>query len=321
LATTYVLDSNVLLSDPEAIHAFPGAGVVIPGVVIEEIDAKKYGLDGTAYNARQVARQLDLLRSGRSLKEPVPLDNGSTLRVELNHRSLDCLRDHFPEVNNDNRLLAVALNLHREAQARDPHGRVVLVSQDAIVRIKADALGLNAEDYLAPENRITAGIYTGYEEVEVDPGLVDRFYLSRQLPLAEIPRQLQPHQYVILKSYGSSQSAIGRCDSEGQVLLPLNLSGNNIWGISPRNVQQKMALDLLLDSSIPQQYPPGDHHRPRRYRQNPSRPGRRPAPDPGRGGLPETAHRPACRPPGPRHRLSPGNQRRKAASLDAAHLR
>jgi PhoH-like ATPase len=251
LATTYVLDSNVLLSDPEAIHAFPGAGVVIPGVVIEEIDAKKYGLDGTAYNARQVARQLDLLRSGRSLKEPVPLDNGSTLRVELNHRSLDCLRDHFPEVNNDNRLLAVALNLHREAQARDPHGRVVLVSQDAIVRIKADALGLNAEDYLAPENRITAGIYTGYEEVEVDPGLVDRFYLSRQLPLAEIPRQLQPHQYVILKSYGSSQSAIGRCDSEGQVLLPLNLSGNNIWGISPRNVQQKMALDLLLDSSIP----------------------------------------------------------------------
>ncbi|BCV20249.1 PhoH family protein [Moorella sp. Hama-1] len=251
MATIYVLDSNVLLSDPGALYSFPGAEVVIPGVVIEEIDAKKYGLDGTAYNARQVARQLDLFRAGRGLKEPVPLDNGGTLRVELNHRSLDCLREYFPEVNNDNRLLSVALNLQLEAREQDPPGQVVLVSQDAIVRIKADALGLAAEDYQAPDNKIPPGSYTGYEEVEVDPGLVDRFYCFRELPAEACPRELQPNQYVILKSYGSSQSAIGRYDAASNLLLPLAPTGNTIWGISPRNVQQKMALDLLLDRDIP----------------------------------------------------------------------
>lgn len=251
VATIYVLDSNVLLSDPQAIHAFPGAEVVIPGVVIEEIDAKKYGLDGTAYNARQVARQLDLYRAAGSLKETVPLDNGGTLRVELNHRSLDCLRDHFPEINNDNRLLAVALNLQQEARQQDPPGQVVLVSQDAIVRIKADALGLAAEDYQAQDNKIIPDSYTGYEEVEVEPGLIDRFYCYRELPAAELPLELQPNQYIILKSYGSPQSAIARYNHERSLLLPLAPAGNSIWGISPRNVQQKMALDLLLDRNIP----------------------------------------------------------------------
>lgn len=251
MATIYVLDSNVLLSDPQAIHAFPGAEVVIPGVVIEEIDAKKYGLDGTAYNARQVARQLDLYRAAGGLKEPVRLDNGGTLRVELNHRSLDCLRDYFPEINNDNRLLAVALNLQQEARKQDPPGQVVLVSQDAIVRIKANALGLAAEDYQTPDNKIIPSSYTGYAEVEVDPSLVDRFYCCRELPAAELPLELQPNQYVLLKGYGSSQSAIARYNHERNLLLPLAPTGNSVWGISPRNVQQKMALDLLLDRNIP----------------------------------------------------------------------
>jgi PhoH-like ATPase len=96
LADIYVLDSNVLLTDPQAIYQFPEAEVVIPGVVIEEIDAKKNGGDGTAYNARQVARQLDFLRQQGSLHQPTPLGNGGLLRVELNHRSLDLLLD--PEI-------------------------------------------------------------------------------------------------------------------------------------------------------------------------------------------------------------------------------
>jgi PhoH-like ATPase len=124
LADIYVLDSNVLLTDPHAIYEFPEAEVVIPGVVIEEIDAKKHGCDGTAYNARQVARQLDSLRQHGSLHQSTPLGNGGLLRVELNHRSLDMLRDHFPEVNNDNRLLAVALNLQLEESEKE-HPKVL----------------------------------------------------------------------------------------------------------------------------------------------------------------------------------------------------
>ena len=118
MADIYILDSNVLLADPHAIYKFPETEVVIPGVVIEEIDAKKRGCDGTAYNARQLARHLESLRQHGSLHQPTPLGNGGLLRVELNHRSLDMLRDHFPEVNNDNRLLAVALNLQLEGAGR-----------------------------------------------------------------------------------------------------------------------------------------------------------------------------------------------------------
>jgi PhoH-like ATPase len=249
LADIYVLDSNVLLSDPHAIYEFPEAEVVIPGVVIEEIDAKKHGGDGTAYNARQVARQLDSLRQHGSLHQPTPLSNGGLLRVELNHRSLDLLRDHFPEINNDNRLLAVALNLQLEENGKEHPKSVALVSQDAIVRIKADALGLTAEEYSGASP--TPILYAGYEEAVIDPGLVDRFFFNRELNAAELSVGLHPNQYVILKAPGSSQSGLGRYCAENGLVLPLRHGNNPVWGISPRNVQQKIALDLLLDPEIP----------------------------------------------------------------------
>lgn len=250
MSSIYVLDTNVLLSDPQAIYAFGEAEVVIPGVVIEEIDAKKYGFDGTAHNARQIARQLDVLRSGGSLKDPIPLENNGTLRVELNHRSLDCLRDNFPEINNDNRLLAVALNIQREEQEKTPAREVVLVSQDAMVRIKADALGLAAEDYLVLTQETAPTRYTGYAELEVESGLIDRFYCSHELPAADLPAQLYPNQFVILKSAGSSQSAIGCHNCRDNSLSLIAPSTGSVWGITPRNVQQRMVMHLLLDKNV-----------------------------------------------------------------------
>jgi PhoH-like ATPase len=249
LADINILDSNVLLTDPQAIFKFPETEVVIPGVVIEEIDSKKRGCDGTAYNARQVARHLDSLRQQGSLHQPIPLGNGGLLRVELNHRSLDMLRDHFPEVNNDNRLLAVALNLQQEESGKEHPRTVALVSQDAIVRIKADALGLTTQEYFGESPAPI--LYAGYEEVVIDPDLVDRFYFNRELSASELSVSLQPNQYVILKSPGSSQSGLGRYNAENGLILPLRHWGGPVWGINPRNVQQKMALDLLLDPEIP----------------------------------------------------------------------
>jgi PhoH-like ATPase len=249
LADIYILDSNVLLTDPNAIFKFPETEVVIPGVVIEEVDSKKGGCDGTAYNARQVARHLDSLRQHGSLHQPTPLGNGGMLRVELNHRSLDMLRDHFPEINNDNRLLAVALNLQQEESGKEHPRTVTLVSQDAIVRIKADALGLPTQEYSGESPAPI--LYAGYEEAVIDPGLVDRFYFNRELKATELSLALHPNQYVILKAPGSSQSGLGRYCPGNELILPLRQGNNPVWGINPRNVHQKMALDLLLDPEIP----------------------------------------------------------------------
>ena len=239
MADIYVLDSNVLLTDPQAIFKFPGAEVVIPTVVIEEIDGKKQGCDGTAYNARQVARHLDSLRQHGSLHQPTPLGNGGMLRVELNHRSLDLLRDHFSEVNNDNRLLAVALNLQLEENGKEQPGIVTIVSQDAIVRIKADALGLPTREY--PHEGPAPILYAGYEEMVIDPGLVDRFYFDRELSAAELDASLQPNQYVILKSPGSSQSGPRTLQRRKRPRPASALRMQPGLGIIPRNVQQKMA--------------------------------------------------------------------------------
>lgn len=249
--TIYVLDSNVLLSDPEAIYSFPESEVVIPSVVIEEIDSKKHGIHGTAFNARQVARHLDLLRKTQGFKGPVCLENASTLRVELNHRSLECLRSYFSEPSNDNRLLAVVLNIHEEEMTKESPKRVVLVSQDAFVRIKADAMGLETEDYQPRGDDQDESDYTGWVNLEVEQTVIEGFYSNGVISASVLERNLEPNQYVVLKCVDSTQSAVGRYDAENKQLRLVISSNKSVWGIKPRNVQQKMAIDLLLDNSIP----------------------------------------------------------------------
>ncbi|NPV91855.1 MAG: PhoH family protein [Firmicutes bacterium] len=249
--TVYVLDSNVLLSDPDAIYSFPESEVVIPSVVIEEIDSKKHGINGTAFNARQVARHLDHLRKTQGFKGPVYLENESTLRVELNHRSLECLRSYFSEPSNDNRLLAVALNIQAEETAKEVPGRVVLVSQDAFVRIKADALGLETEDYQPHDGVRDESDYTGWANLEVEQAVIEDLYSNGVISAGVLERILEPNQYVILKCAESTQSAIGRYSEENRQLQLMVSSNKTIWGIKPRNVQQRMAIDLLLDNSVP----------------------------------------------------------------------
>src|SRR5690606_16977344 len=148
LGKIYVLDTNVLLQDPRAIFSFDDNEVVIPAVVLEEVDSKKRYMDEIGRNARQVSKLIDNMRQTGKLHEKIQLETGGTMRIELNHRSFHELQDIFIEKTNDNRILAVAKNLSLEEQSKENGKQVILVSKDALVRVKADALGLQAEDFL-----------------------------------------------------------------------------------------------------------------------------------------------------------------------------
>lgn len=249
----YVLDTNVLLQDPYAIFSFEDNEIVIPAVVLEEVDSKKRNMDEIGRNARQVSKLMDGFRQAGKLHEKIPLENGGVLRIELNHRSFHQLQDIFVEKTNDNRILAVAKNLSLEEERKENGRPVILVSKDALVRVKADALGLLAEDFLNDRVVSLDHLYTGQMEMYIGPDLLKRFYEKQELALSEIANHpFYPNQFLILKdALGSSASAIGIVDQAGKTVRKLFNVQDAVWGIKPRNAQQWMAMELLLRPDIP----------------------------------------------------------------------
>ncbi|WP_044747267.1 PhoH family protein [Bacillus alveayuensis] len=252
LGKIYVLDTNVLLQDPYSIFSFEENEVVIPAVVLEEVDSKKRYMDEIGRNARQVSKLMDQLRQQGRLHEKIPLPNGGTLRIELNHRSFQQLRDIFVEKTNDNRILAIAKNLSLEEQAKEDGKVVILVSKDALVRVKADAIGLNAEDFLSDRVVEINHIYTGYLDLYISTENLSRFYEKNELILSEITNHpFYPNQFIVMKdALGGSQSAIGIVDKTGKRVRRLIFDYDHVWGIKPRNVQQIMAFELLMRKDI-----------------------------------------------------------------------
>ncbi len=248
----YVLDTNVLLQDPLAIFAFEENEVVIPAIVLEEVDSKKRYMDEIGRNARQVAKIMDQFRENGKLHEKVPLDNGGELRVELNHRSFEKMKDMFDEKSNDNRIIAVALNLHLEEMVKDNGKPVILVSKDALMRVKADAIGIQAEDFLSDRVITSDHIYSGYLEAHVSLETLNKFYKEQKIFVQELGNyRTYPNQFVILKDeLGSSSSAVGKVDQNCKTVIPLIRDLDHVWGIKPRNVQQRMAFDLLLRDDL-----------------------------------------------------------------------
>lgn len=174
--------------------------------------------------------------------------------MELNHRSFLKVQEMFGEITNDNRILAVALNYHLEQQDNNEPRSVVLVSKDVLVRIKADVLGLNAQDYLSDRTAGPSDLYSGYSTLKVHPSVIDEFYSYRYLPIKPLglSYNLYPHEFVILKDeMGTGKSALLRVNWDASKLEPLYLSNDPVWGISARNAQQRMALELLLNDEIP----------------------------------------------------------------------
>ncbi len=247
-----MLDTNVLLQDPYSIFSFKDNEVVIPAVVLEEVDSKKRNLDEVGRNARQVSKLIDNLRKSGKLHEKIKLHNGGTIRIELNHKSFHQLQEIFLEKTNDNRILAVAKNLFLEEQTKEDGKQVILVSKDTLVRVKADALGLIAEDFLNDRVIEIDHIYSGFLEVYIAKEFLDQFYMKGELTVSEIVNHpLYPNQFVIMKdSMGSKASAVGMVDWEAKKVKKLLFDQERIWGIKARNVQQTMAIELLLREDI-----------------------------------------------------------------------
>ncbi|MEC3653736.1 PhoH family protein [Bacillus siamensis] len=253
MSKIYVLDTNVLLQDPNAIFSFEENEVVIPAVVLEEVDSKKRYMDEVGRNARHVSKLIDGLREKGRLHEKVPLESGGTLRIELNHRSFHQLQEIFIEKTNDNRILAVAKNLSLEEETKENGRPVILVSKDVLVRVKADAIGLLAEDFLNDRVVDHDEIYSGYKDIFMNKERFDLFYKNKQISVKELQQhQVYPNQFVLMKDeLGGSSSAVGMTDKKGETVKRLVFDDEHVWGIRPKNVQQTMALELLLREDIP----------------------------------------------------------------------
>ena len=235
---TFVLDTSVLLSDPHALLRFDEHEVVIPVVVVTELEAKRTHPE-LGYFARAALRLLDDLRvSHGRLDEPIPVgDAGGTIRVELNHTDLSVLPSGFQLGDNDTRILAVARNL-----AADGHD-VVLVSKDLPMRVKASSVGLAAEEYRA-ELVVESG-WTGMAEVDVAADLLDALYDETVVDL-DVARDLPCHTGLVLLS--DRGSALGRVTPEKRVRLVRG--DREAFGLHGRSAEQRIALDILLDPEI-----------------------------------------------------------------------
>jgi PhoH-like ATPase len=235
---TYVLDTSVLLSDPHALLRFDEHEVVIPVVVVVELEAKRSHPE-LGYFAREALRFLDDLRvlHGR-LDHPMPIgDVGGTLRVELNHTDTSVLPSGFQLGDNDTRILAVARNL--AAEGND----VVLVSKDLPMRVKASSVGLTAEEYRA-ELVVESG-WTGMTELDVPGTVVDQLYEEERIDL-EVARELPCHTGLVLVS--ERGSALARVTPDKQIRLVRG--DREAFGLHGRSAEQRVALDLLLDPEV-----------------------------------------------------------------------
>lgn len=241
---TFVLDTNILLHTPQAIFVFEENDVVIPLAVIEEIDNQKKRQDEIGRNAREVSRLLDAMRSQGNLSKGIPTQSGGSIRVEVNHSKLDdppSKLDVLDAEKPDNRILAVALNLARESK----NGPVILVSKDLNLRLKADVLGVTADDFTNDKVDFQS-LYSGQMDLIVPKSTIDQFYREKRVKIPEDVR-LYPNQFAILKC-GDNPSLSGLGRFSGGDIVPLqSMLFSECFGLKPRNKEQNFALELLLD--------------------------------------------------------------------------
>ena len=237
---TYVIDTSVLLADPAALRKFEEHEVVLPVVVITELEGKRHHPE-LGYFARSALRMLDELRvSNGRLDEPVPVgETGGTVRVELNHTDAESLPSGFRLGDNDTRILAVARNLADEGHL------VTLVSKDLPMRIKASVVGIDAEEYRAELVHESHSSWTGMAEVEVSSLDLDALYDEGAVDL-DVARDLPCHTGLVLLSERSS--ALGRVHDDKRVHLVRG--DREAFGIHGRSAEQRIALDLLLDPEV-----------------------------------------------------------------------
>ena len=235
---TYVLDTSVLLSDPGALLRFAEHHVVIPLIVVSELEGKRNHPE-LGFTARKALHILDDFRSDYDrLDQPIPVgDAGGTLRVELNHIDASTMPIGFDRTENDTRILAVARNL--SAEGCD----VVVVTKDVPMRVKASALGLHAEEYLA-ELAVDSG-FTGMSELGLDDEQMSEFYDSGSVVTEDVSDEVVNTGVVITSPRGSG---LGRVRTGNRVSMVRG--DRDIFGVHGRSAEQRIAIDMLLDDSL-----------------------------------------------------------------------
>jgi len=239
MAKNFVLDTNVLIHNPQSIYSFADNTIIIPITVIEELDQFKSISDKKGMHARQVLREIDSLIKKGALKKGAKMQNGGTLKIALTLKE-----DSLPNMNkesNDNKILAVAWELQQQGE------RVFFVSKDVNARIKAEALGIKARDYEREQVEYTS-LYKGWKEIKLKKEEILTLYRYGKLPLTKY--QFLRNEFALLKTEEDPKtSAICRYNESDQslVLLKKNVEA---MGIRPLNLEQRFAFELLLDDSV-----------------------------------------------------------------------
>jgi PhoH-like ATPase len=243
VADTFVLDTCVLLADPQSPLRFDEHDVVLPLVVIEELDRKKTRMDEVGANARAAIRLIEELGASRAggMREAVPIPGGGTLRIELNGITSERLPAALDPQTPDHRILATCLNLVDRTSA-------VLVTKDAALRIKGAQLGVAVQDYRAdtvPVEHLHSGLIEHATQGEV----IDRLFDEGKIELEGVEAEV--NQFLVLKA-GTSRSALARViQSDPVVVLERVPAHVRAFGVEPKNVRQTVALHQLLDPDIP----------------------------------------------------------------------
>ncbi|MBA2481666.1 MAG: PhoH family protein [Planctomycetes bacterium] len=243
-AKTFVVDTNVLLHNPNALMAFTDNHVVLPMMVLEELDKFKTANNELGQNAREVARALDKLRAKGSLRDGVPTPQGGLIQVLLKH---DEIAGMLPGVN-DNRILGCAHMLKREGH------NVIFVSKDINARIKSDALGIPSEDY--KNQKVNADeLYTGWVTKNVSAEVLDEIAVGETFEVAKLFAEdeapLVANQFVLIKDEADpDRYIIGIYDAESKTARRIDDTTEELFGVSPRSPEQRMAFELLLDDRI-----------------------------------------------------------------------
>ena len=243
---TFILDTNVLLLDPLAINKFGSNNkVFIPLTVIEELDRFKKDQNENGRNARYFSRLIDGFRGAGSLFKGVKLENGGTLQVSVTKEYKGPSNAGLKLDLNDNLILASALTL------KDAGENVILITKDINLRLKSDAVNINAEDYETTDVTVDE-LYSGQRQVPFDLERVEEFERERFLKLEpnEIP-SIYPNEYLVLVDRNNPfKKALGRFHAKKGGIVPLIKPKEGVWGIHPKNIEQQFAMDALLNNEI-----------------------------------------------------------------------
>ena len=239
---SYVLDTSVLLSDPKAVLRFAEHEVIVPVVVISELEKKRHDSE-LGYYARSALRLLDEMRTTHgALNQPIPLnDEGGHLLVELNHISLEVLPHGFRGADNDSRILAVAKSFADEGR------EVTVVSKDLPMRVKASAMGLDADEY---RNEWVADTgWTGLAEVTATEEQISELYDGERIDLEEA-EELPTNTGLVIQ--GPAGSALGRVhqDATSKKYVQVVRGDRDVFGVHGRSAEQRLAIDMLMDREV-----------------------------------------------------------------------